>query len=294
MNIAMRKIPNFYTEKEIAIIEAGEQTGMLKDTFIAIAGELRMQEELRSKVIGALTYPFIILVFLVLAVSVIMVYMIPQIMPVISEMAAEMSFWTSSLIAVSDFMREHIVWIIALIIALALIFRAYVVTDTGRMAWDKYKLYNVLTGKVYKNYIIVQVMATQYLLSSSGVSIVKALRLTGASAGNVFINQMYQTISLDVSRGKRLSEAMIDADKDHYIFTPDIIQLIESAEKTSTVHTTSKKIGEQYKRELDAALAMMVKFIEPIALLGAGLFVMWFAMAIFSVVMQITKSAGVM
>lgn len=294
MNIAMRKIPNFYSEKEIALIEAGEQTGMLKDTFLSVAEEFRMQEELRSKVISALTYPFIILIFLVLAVTVIMVYVIPQIMPVIAEMSAELSFWTTSLIAVSDFFRENIVWIVSILVAFFLFFRAYIMTDSGKIVWDRYKVENFLTGNVYRKYIIVQVMATAHLLGSSGVGIVRALRLTGASSGNMYIQQLYQKIADDVSRGKKISEAMIEVDATHRIFTPDIIQLIESAEKTSTVHTTSKKISQQYRRELDSALAMMVKFIEPVALLGAGLFVMWFAMAIFSVVMQITKSAGVM
>lgn len=47
----MRKFPNFYDGKEVAIIESGEQTGMLKDSFRAIAAELHMQNELRTKVI---------------------------------------------------------------------------------------------------------------------------------------------------------------------------------------------------------------------------------------------------
>ena len=53
--------------------------------------------------------------------------------------------------------------------------------------------------------------------------------------------------------------------------------MIESAEKTSTVHQVSLRISEQYRREVDASLAIMVKLIEPIALLMAGVFVMWFA-----------------
>ncbi len=269
MNTAMRKLPNFYTEKEIAIVESGEQTGMLKDTFTAIALELRMQEELKRKVLGSLTYPFIIMIFLILAVGVIMVYVIPQIMPVIAEMSADMSFSTRSLIAVSDFLRENIVWIIGVIVASGLIFRGFVVTDAGKMWWDKFKVFNFLTGPVYKNYLIVQVMGTFHLLSSSGVGIVKALRLTGASSGNVYMTLLYDQIADDIAKGRKISEAMIEYDKEHYIFTPDIVQLIESAEKTSTVHQVTKKISDQYRRELDAALAMMVKFIEPAALLMA-------------------------
>lgn len=289
----MRKLPNFYSEKEVAIIEAGEQTGMLKDTFMAISMELRMQEELRTKVLGALTYPIIILIFLVLAIAVVMVYVIPQIMPVIVEMATELTFSTRSLIAVSDFLRSNIIWILLFVISSVLIFRGFVVTESGKMWFDRFKVYNFLSGKVYKNYMIVQVMNTFYLLSSSGVSVVKALRLTGASSGNVYIASLYHRIANAVSTGRKISEAMIENDPEHYIFTPDILQLIESAEKTSTVHQVSHKIAAQYRRELDASLAIMVKFIEPVALLSAGIFVLWFAVAIFSVIMQITKSAGI-
>ena len=293
LNTAMRKLPDFYTDKEIAIIESGEQVGMLKDVFMAIAKELRMQEELRSKVMGALTYPVIIMIFLVLAVSVIMVYVIPQIMPVIVEMATELTFSTKSLIAVSDFLKNNITFIVAFFISLILIFRGFVVTSAGKMWFDKFKVNNFISGKVYKDYIIVQVMGTFHLLASAGVSIVRALRLTGASSGNVFIASVFNNISDEVSRGKKISEAMVEYDKEHKIFTPDILQLIESSEKTSTTHQVAFKISEQYRRELDSSLSMMVKFIEPVALLSAGLFVMWFALAIFSVVMQITKSAGI-
>lgn len=68
--------------------------------------------------------------------------------------------------------------------------------------------------------------------------------------------------------------------------------MIESAEKTSTIHQVSLRISEQYRREVDASLAIMVKLIEPIALLMAGVFVMWFAIAIFSSIMQVVGIAG--
>lgn len=166
-------------------------------------------------------------------------------------------------------------------------------TDSGKLWWDRVKIFNPLTGKVYKNYLIVQVMGTFHLLSSSGVGILKALRLTGESSGNVYMAALYGQLAQDVSIGRRISESMLERDKEHYIFTSDIIQLIESAEKTSTIHQVSIKISDQYRRELDASLAVMVKFIEPVALLLAGVFVMWFALAIFSVIMQITQSAGI-
>lgn len=293
LNIAMRKFPNFYTEKEIAIIESGEQTGMLKDSFQAIAVDLRTQEDLRRKVIGALTYPFVILFFLALALTVVMTYVVPQIMPIIAEMNATPSISTRSLIWVSNFFRHNLIFLIIIIFAGSMIFRGYVMTDSGKLWFDRTKLYMPIIGMVYKNFLVVQVMSTYQLLASSGVSIVKTLKLTGASAGNVEVWNMYMHMANEVSKWKKISEAMLDADKIGYFFTSDIIQMVESAEKTSTIHQTSKKISEQYRREVDASLAVMVKLIEPIALLMAGVFVLWFAIAIFSSIMQVVSLAGV-
>ena len=83
MNVAMRKLPDFFHEQEIAIVESGEQTGLIQSSFLAIANDLREQEELKNKITSAMTYPVIILLFLVLAISVVMVYVIPQLIPIL-------------------------------------------------------------------------------------------------------------------------------------------------------------------------------------------------------------------
>ena len=55
-------------------------------------------------------------------------------------------------------------------------------TESGHKKFDRACIYLPVVGMIYKNYLIVQVMSTFYLLASSGVSIIKTLRLTGASA----------------------------------------------------------------------------------------------------------------
>lgn len=124
------------------------------------------------------------------------------------------------------------------------------------------------------------------------MSIVKTLRLTGESSGNTVIKKLYGLISDDVAHGMKISESMRNQDREQVFFTPDILQMIESSERTSTMDSVTDRISIQYKREVDVALNMMVKFIEPTALLLAGLFVLWFAIAIFSAIMQIVSLAG--
>lgn len=292
MNVAMRKIPNFYSAKEIAIVEAGEQTGMMRVTFNAIANELRMEEDLRRKVTSAMIYPVIIIFFLVLALIVVMVYVIPQIIPVITETGTTIPLSTKSLVVVSDFFRENIFILIGLFAAIGLAFQGYVSSPSGRKWLDKEKLLFPLVGKVYRNYMVVQVMATFHLLMSSWVSIVKSLHLTGSSSGNKIVEEMYVCIADDITYGNKVHTSMWRFDPEKFIFSQDIIQMIESAEKTSTLDTVSLKISDQYRREVDASLSNMVKFIEPVALLLAGIFVLWFAIAIFSAIMQVVSVSG--
>lgn len=292
MNIAMRKIPGFFGDKEIAIIESGEQTGMMSISFAAIAREMRMQEDLRRKIVGALAYPFIIFFFLLLAIIVVMVYVIPQIMPMIAEMTTDIPLSTRSLIFVSDFMKNNVWYIISFLTACSFIFYGFASTVSGKQWIDTRKLKFPIVGKVYKNYMVVLVMDTFWLLMSSWVSILRSLKLTGSSSGNAIITTIFESIANDVSAGKKITESMKNADPYHFLFTSDILQMIESAERTSTIDSTARKIGEQYRREVDSSLAVMVKFVEPMALLSASIFVLWFAVAIFSAIMQVVAVAG--
>lgn len=292
VNIAMRKLPHLFSEGEVAIVESGEQTGMLQKAFLSLANDLRDQEALRGKIISATTYPVIVMMFLVLAFIVVMAYVVPQLLPIISQMSGELPIMTRTLIWVSSFLSENIISITIVSIALISIFIGYIRTDMGRYRWDMEKIRFPLTGNVYKNYLVVRTMSTLHLLISSWVSIVKTLRLTGESSGNVVIKKLFLLISDDVAHGTKISESMRNQDAHRAFFTPDILQMIESAERTSTLDSVTDTIHVQYKREVDVALGMMVKFIEPIALLLAGLFVLWFAIAIFSAIMQIVSLAG--
>jgi type II secretory pathway component PulF len=283
----MRKLPRLFTDQEVTLIEAGEQTGKLQVSFMTLAIEMRTQEELTGKVTSALTYPVIILVFLVLAICVVMIYVIPQIGPIIAEMAGEMPLATRTLIASSNFVRTQYISILGVLLAMYLVFRAYISTEGGAMMYDKAKLSLPLVGTVYRNYLIVRFFSTFSLLMDSGISILKTLKLTGSSSGNLAVNDMFAGVITRVSAGQKLASSIAEADPTRRIFTSDILQMLEAAEKTSTLHTITKKIAEQHRREVDTSLGIMVKFIEPVAILLAGIFVAWFALAIFSAIMQV-------
>jgi type II secretory pathway component PulF len=85
---------------------------------------------------------------------------------------------------------------------------------------------------------------------------------------------------------------MKDIDPNHFFFPNDFIQMLAVGEKTATLENVSKKINDQYTREVDYSLASMTKWIEPLAILLASVFVLWFAFAIFGAILKVTQTVG--
>lgn len=113
----------------MAIIESGEQTGNMQSSFSSLAHDLRDQDELRGKIKSAMTYPFIIFLFLIIAIAIVMIYVLPQIRQIIDQAQGDLPFSTRSLMAVSGFMQEHFLLIILILLGLGMIIRGYISTE---------------------------------------------------------------------------------------------------------------------------------------------------------------------
>jgi type II secretory pathway component PulF len=147
-------------------------------------------------------------------------------------------------------------------------------------------------GDVYRNYIIVRVASTLALLLEAGIPIIRTLGLTGEGSNNVIFQEKIEEISKNVQNGKKIAESIEASDPDFQVFTQDFYQIISAGERTSTVNKVCHKLAAQYTREVDSSISVLVRFIEPLAILIAGIFVLWFAFGIFSAVLKITETVG--
>lgn len=289
-SIAMKKLPEVFDAKEVAIVEAGESSWTMQKSFENLAIQLRDQEELKQKVKGALTYPIIIMVFLCVAVIVIMTYVIPKLTPLFVTAWIELPFATRTLIATSNFFINNFIILFVIVIALFFGIKSFAKTENGRNFFDSLLLKLPLISPIYKNYIIAQVSSNLWLLISSWIPILKTLSLAWLASNNLAYNKIITWVAKQVSMWKKLTQGFEEMDEDHYYFTNDFIQMISAWEKTSTVNKVCYKIHKQYTREVENSLSILIKWIEPSAILISWLFVTWFALAIFSAVLKITET----
>jgi len=122
---SMKKMPMIFSNSEIAITESGETTGNLHTTFLNLSEDLKKIYNLQQKIKGALTYPLIIFIFLLVAVLIVLTYVIPAILPIFDNSWVELPFATIMLISVSNFIRDNSVLLIFFFILIIIFFNFY-------------------------------------------------------------------------------------------------------------------------------------------------------------------------
>jgi len=289
---AMKKKPNIFSNREIYIIEAWENSWTLTESLNNISDDFKKQHELKQTIKNSLTYPIVILIFLVVAVLIVMLYVIPSLLPLFEEASTELPMATKALISTSNFIWNNFVFIILFILTLWLFLYWFKLTQTWKMFFDKLLLSLPLVWDVYRNYILANISTNLWSLMWGWVTILKSLRLVWKSTNNVVYEEIFELVAQKVWEWKKLVDSMLEVDEYNEYFTSDYIQMLSVWEKTASLDTICKKLNKQYTREVKYSLSNLVKWIEPAAIMLAWIFVLWFAFAIFGAMLQLTQTIG--
>lgn len=289
---SMKKMPDVFANSEISVIEAWETTGMLTVALMKLSDDLKKIHNLRNKIKWSLTYPIIIFLFLALALIIVLTFVIPQIKPLFDNSGVELPIATKLLIITSDFVITNIGLLFLIIVSIFVFIMWYINTKSGKKTIEEFLFWLPLIWKVYRNYILSNIAWTLGSLVWSGVNLMKALTLIWKATNNSIYEGLFDEIIVRVSWGEQIVKAMEAVDPEKIYFPADYLQMLSVWEKTANLESISKKLNDQYTKEVDYSLANLTKWIEPIAILLASVFVLWFAYAILWAILKITQTIG--
>lgn len=287
---AMKKMPDIFSQAETSIIEAWENSWTMVESLNNLSTEFKKQHELKQTVKNSLTYPIVILIFLVLAVLIVMLYVVPNLIPLFEETNVSLPFATIALIWVSNFISKNFILLILFVLAFILIIYWFKITQSWKNFFDNLLLKSPLIWDVYKNYILANIASNLWSLMWWWVTILKSLKLVWKSTNNVIYEDLLEQIASRVSQWKKVVDSMLEVDEYNQYFSSDYIQMLSVWEKTASINTICKKLNIQYSREVQYSLNNLIKWIEPIAILIAWIFVLWFALAVFGAILQLTQT----
>ncbi|MXZ27636.1 MAG: type II secretion system protein GspF [Gammaproteobacteria bacterium] len=277
-----------FPELLVATVGAGERIGRLEEVLERLAEHFEKRQALRQQVRAALAYPMVLTVFSLAIVSLMLVYVVPQVTPVFVDSGVELPRLTRVLIAVSDFARAW-GWL-ALLAAAAgcgLLARSLRL-PAARLRLHRLLLRTPLFGALSRELNSARLMQSLSTLTDAGVSVWESLRVAARMLTNLPMRQAAMDAAREVSEGKPAAEAL-----DHHgLFPPLCIQLIASGEASGELHQLLGRAAETQERELSARINTLTSLLQPVLIMLVGGFVLLIVLSILMPIFEMNRLIG--
>lgn len=277
LSVCLARHPKVFDSFYLAMIRVGEMTGRLDEVLDRLAVHLDFERRAREMVKGAIRYPLFVVIALVVAVAVINLFVIPAFAKVYAGMNAELPLMTQILIATSNFTRDNIHFLIGGAGVALLGFRAWVRSDEGSYAWDRFKLRLPIVGKILRKSALARFARSFALASRSGVPILQVLTVVSAVADNRYYADKITAMREGVERGESLLRTATLAG----VFTPVVLQMLAVGEETGELDNLLQEIAVMYEQEVEYEISTLSQQIEPLLITALGAMVLVLALGVF-------------
>ncbi|MFA4875416.1 MAG: type II secretion system F family protein [bacterium] len=274
---AFGRHPKIFNEMYIAMLAAGEEAGILEEVLKHLSELLVKEYEIHKNIKGAILYPKIVITVLVVAITFLMIFVIPRFVEFYGKYGAQLPLPTRLLIAISMFFRDY--WYIAAAIISVgyVMFRRFKKSQVGRMKIDKLKLKLPVFGDLnlkVANARFGHIMAALY---RSGLPMPRSLEVVSNVIDNAAFAQEVRLIRDQIQRGSSLSEAI---SRQTY-FPPVIIETTAVGERAGALGDMLATVAEHFDTEVDHTIKNLTTLLEPFLLVAIFGMVALLALAIF-------------
>lgn len=262
----------------VSIVSAGEEGGKLDESLDRLATFLERQDELRRKIVSAVTYPAVVILFAVFILYILVTVVMPRFSQVFRGLNVPLPTLTIQVFNFSEWMAEF--WYIPL---LAIFLFGVVVSmlaknkDT-KPAMDAMKLKLPLVGDIFFKSAMARSNRTLASLVDSGVPILKSLEMTAEVTDNAVIGKAYTSLRDAARKGASLG----DTAKNISVFPVMIAHMMKVGEETGQLETMLDKVAGWFEMELDEKIKRLTSILEPVLIIFVGGIVALVALAIFT------------
>ena len=266
---ALGKHPQAFSGLYVNMVAAGEAGGILDTILMRLATFMEKNDALIRKVKGAMIYPGVIMTVAGMAITVLLIFVIPVFENLFSSAGLALPLPTRVVMSASRFLTSY--WYIVLggIGAAVFLFRRYRATSSGKLKIDKFLLRVPVLGDVLRKSAVSRFTRTLGTLISSGVSILDGLEITAKTAGNRVVQDAIMESRSSIAGGDTIAAPL----KKSGVFPPMVISMIAVGEQTGGLDEMLSKIADFYDEEVDAAVSNLLSLLEPVMIVFLGIVV---------------------
>lgn len=284
---AMASQPATFNHLYQSVVAAAEKSGLMAPVLTQFALFLEKRQAMKQKIIAAMTYPMMLIGVSFLVMTVLMIYVIPQVTRVFESTRQKLPFMTELVMSISSFLSNWS-WLLALLIlGIAWITHRALQNPAVRLSFDTRCLSLPLIGSVILSYETARFAHTMSMLVGANVPILLALRSARDTLQNTYLKLAVETTEMRVREGSTLSRAL----GGQVVFSPLFIHMLRSGEATGQLSEMLKFGAENAEFDAEQSTRMFTSILEPAMILLMGLMVLGIVMAVMQPILEM--NAGI-
>lgn len=273
---SMASFPQAFPDIYRVMIDAGEQSGKLVEVLERLADYTENRQALRQSVTLAFIYPVLVTVVAVSVVTLLLVYVVPQVTRVFANTGQTLPLVTRILIGISDAARASgLFWLLIGTMAFVA-FVAALRNPAVRYRWHMTLLRLPVVSRLVRGINAARFADTLGILTASGIPLLPALQSAVPVVNNLPMRAAVEEALRQVREGGSLSRALAKTK----MFPPLIVHLIASGEASGRLDAMLARAAEAQGRELQNWVRALTSLLEPVLILVMGAIVLFIVLAI--------------
>ncbi|MHB1844075.1 MAG: type II secretion system inner membrane protein GspF [Deltaproteobacteria bacterium] len=285
---AMAQHPKVFNNLFVNMVRAGEHSGALHVVLVRLADFTEAQARLRSKVIGTMVYPIIMVLVGTGILGILMTVVVPKVTRMFEDMRMALPLPTRVLIFVSHTAQSY--WYLILM-ALGLSVwgaLAYVRTPNGRAWWDRTVLHMPVFGKIVRMLAIARFSRTLSTLLRSGVPLLTSMDIVKAIVTNTVLSGVIEQSREAIKEGESIAAPLRRSGE----FPPMVYHMVAIGERSGQLEEMLLNVANAYDAQVDTRMSALTSLLEPVMIVGMGAVVAFIVMSILLPILQMNTMAA--
>jgi general secretion pathway protein F len=285
---ALAAHPKVFSGLYVNMVRAGESSGALEVVLSRLADFTESSAELKSKLIGAMVYPIIMMFVATVVVGILFVFVIPKITALFESQKVVLPIPTRVLIFASSTARDWWFVILPAVIGAIIGFRRYIRTTSGRTRWDRFTLDAPIFGPLVRMVAVARFARTLGTLVGSGVPLLAAFDIVKNVVQNTILLSVIETARDAVKEGDSIAAPLKRSGQ----FPPIVTHMIAIGERSGQLEAMLNNVAKSYEVQIDTRVRTLTSVLEPVMIVFLGTVVGFIVFAILLPILQISSFAG--
>jgi general secretion pathway protein F len=264
---AMGAHPKVFSELAVSMVLAGQEGGFLEDVLRRIADFTEHQEDMKSKVVGAMAYPMVLGGLGGVILIVLLVFFVPKFETIFDRLKekGQMPALTTGLLAVSNTMINpffFVPFLLFLFIGVSA-FLGWAASEKGRFQLDKFRLAIPGAGRIFLSLALARFTRILGTMLSNGIPLLQALRIAKDSTGNRVLADAIEKSAENVKGGDSLAKPFVECS----YFPRDIVEIVSIGEESNQLEKVLVDVANNLEKRTSRELDLFVRLLEPLMLM---------------------------